>query len=306
MISILMPVKNAAKHLDECLESIIHQSYTDWELIAVDDHSTDRSHIILKLRTALVNSSGSFITRMDADDVMHRNKLDLMSIQLVQFGIGHLVTGFVKYFSNAELGDGYKKYASWLNDLSDGERNFDEIYKECVIPSPCWLIHRSDLEGVGAFNSEIYPEDYDLCFRFRAAGLKVKSVKQEIHHWRDHALRASRNDLNYADNNFFDLKIHHFLIQDYDKTKPLLVWGLGKKGKAIAKLLIENSIAFKWICNNDNKIGNNIYEISIEGIKTLQSIEQADIIVAVSNPEEQAQIKKEWGADSRLEFYYFC
>ena len=46
-ISILMPVKNTAPFLNECLDSIINQSETDFELIAIDDHSTDESHSIL-------------------------------------------------------------------------------------------------------------------------------------------------------------------------------------------------------------------------------------------------------------------
>ena len=46
-ISILMPVKNTAPFLIECLESIIRQTETDFELIAIDDHSSDESYSIL-------------------------------------------------------------------------------------------------------------------------------------------------------------------------------------------------------------------------------------------------------------------
>ena len=46
-ISILMPVKNADQFLEECLNSIVQQSFSDWELIAIDDHSTDSSYEIL-------------------------------------------------------------------------------------------------------------------------------------------------------------------------------------------------------------------------------------------------------------------
>ena len=46
-ISILMPVKNAALFLEECLDSIVNQEEANFELIAVDDHSTDSSLKIL-------------------------------------------------------------------------------------------------------------------------------------------------------------------------------------------------------------------------------------------------------------------
>ncbi len=48
MISILMPARNAGKYLEACLQSIIQQTYVDWELIIVDDHSTDNTVGIIK------------------------------------------------------------------------------------------------------------------------------------------------------------------------------------------------------------------------------------------------------------------
>ena len=67
MISILMPVKNAALYLDECLNSILRQTYEEWELICVNDYSTDRSaEIITKfsdsdLRIQLLQNNGTGI-----------------------------------------------------------------------------------------------------------------------------------------------------------------------------------------------------------------------------------------------------
>ena len=66
-VSILMPVKNAAEYLTECIESVIEQTYTDWELIAVNDHSNDHSADILynfsikDPRIKVVNNKGNGI-----------------------------------------------------------------------------------------------------------------------------------------------------------------------------------------------------------------------------------------------------
>ena len=49
LISILLPVRNAGKYLSACLESIQNQTETNWELIAIDDNSTDSSFEILSL-----------------------------------------------------------------------------------------------------------------------------------------------------------------------------------------------------------------------------------------------------------------
>ena len=123
-----MPVKNAASFLAECVESIRQQSFIDWELVAVDDHSADESRSILKdlarrdprisvyfnqgqgiipaLQLAYRQSRGEYITRMDADDIMDEQKLESLIKLLRDHGKGYLSVGLVSYFSNHTLGEG--------------------------------------------------------------------------------------------------------------------------------------------------------------------------------------------------------
>ena len=148
---------------------------------------------------------------MDADDIMSVDKLKVMQAQLEDYSYGHVALGQVKYFSENELGEGYKKYAYWLNGLTATGENWKDLFTECVIPSPCWMVYRVDLKRAGAFDSELWPEDYDLCFRFYMAGLKCIPSDKTLHHWRDYSDRTSRNDPHYADNRFFELKLLYFL-----------------------------------------------------------------------------------------------
>ncbi len=328
MISIVMPVRNAAPYLKECIQSIVDQSCSEWELLAVNDHSTDDSASILQqfavlddriqwmdaegkgiipaLRQAYNKSSQPYITRMDADDVMTHSKLEDMLTVVQQHGPGTLAVGLVSYFSDSGMGEGYLKYADWLNDMTRTESNFNQIYKECVIPSPCWMLSRTDFDSLGAFNTDTYPEDYDLCFRFRNAGLKIAAVPKILHHWRDHSERASRNDPNYADNRFLALKVHHFLKTDYTHDTPLIVWGAGKKGKQIIQLLQADKIPVKWICDNSKKIGKEIYDIKMDSIQLLEHISDAQLIIAVANPNEQQTIRSYLSSKEKLQPFFFC
>lgn len=93
-ISVVMPVYNAEKHIEEALDSIVSQSFTNFECIIVDDGSTDRtleaihtfndSRIIVlekghdyisSLNLGMEKSRGKYVARMDADDIMHPDRL---------------------------------------------------------------------------------------------------------------------------------------------------------------------------------------------------------------------------------------
>jgi len=313
LISILIPFKNTEDYIEACLDSIINQSYKNWELLIIDDNSTDSSyHIVNKfakkdsrvkllknngvgiieaLRTALKASKGELITRMDSDDVMAINKIEVLSTNLLKHGKKHVALGLVNYFAKDGIKAGYKSYEIWLNKLTKAGHNYSEIYKECVIPSPCWMVYKTDLEACNAFNPDTYPEDYDLAFRFYKQRYTCIPCNQTIHHWRDYSSRTSRTDSHYAENHFIPLKLNYFLDIDYQTSKTLVVWGAGNKGKNIAKLLIEKRIDFEWICDNPKKIGHNIYGKILKPTAMLEQQEQLQTIITVANKVEQEKIK---------------
>ena len=93
IVSVLLPVYNAGKYLQESVESIFRQTYTVFELLVLDDGSTDgctdflnhiideRVHLIKRkhnyiatLNYGLSIARGRYIARMDADDKMFRQK----------------------------------------------------------------------------------------------------------------------------------------------------------------------------------------------------------------------------------------
>lgn len=300
-----MPMYNAESYIDECMESIIGQSHKKWELIVVDDFSTDGSvekvkqytaldtrvklysntekGIISALKIGYSKSHGKFITRMDSDDIMSKHKLS--SLRGVLQNEHEVAVGKVSYFSSEKtMENGYTTYADWLNTLIDTNSHFQNIYKECVIPSPCWMMGRSTFENIGRFDGFGYPEDYDLAFRMYVAGIKVKPVFDILHYWRDHDLRASRNDPNYSDQSFLPLKMHYFLNHDYDPTKNIYLWGGGRAGKALAKALISVELQFQWYTDNPNKIGHDIYGVKLRDFKCLDKIFDGIVITAIRTP----------------------
>lgn len=331
LVSIVIPFKNVEDYFEECLLSIQNQEYKNWEVIAVNDGSSDTSiaianefaakdkrfkifsndkfGIITALRKAYKHSSGAFISRMDADDHMAKDRIKIMIQSLIKRGTGTLAIGKVKYFSNTGVNDGYDRYEKWLNKLTDTGDNFKEIYKECVIPSPCWMVHKSDFEASNAFNPNRYPEDYDLAFRFYEQGLKCIPCTTTLHYWRDYHNRTSRTSEHYAHNYFLDIKLFYFLKLELKLTDNLVVWGAGKKGKTIASFLVEKNIPFYWVCDNQKKINKDIYGIKLLHFSELKKIEQPKTIITVANEEEQQRIKyffNQLNKKHGLDYYFFC
>ena len=328
MISIVMPMRNAIPYLNECITSIINQSYTDWELIVVNDHSKDSSFDVLTdfssqdnrisvynatgkgiidaLQLAYSKTSGTYISRMDADDIMPVQKLELMYNQLLKTP-NSVITGKIKYIGE-NLCDGYRKYESWMNTMMEKNTHYDHMYRECVIPSPAWMTSRELFDSIGGFTSNTYPEDYDLTLRFYKANIPIIAVKELVHIWRDYQERTSRNDPNYSFNSFEVLKTQYFIDVDYDTSKTLVLWGAGKKGKKIAQLLIKQAIPFVFGCNNPNKINKDIYGQNMENIETIfDKNTNYQTIIAVANPDEQVEIKTTLINElPNVQPYWFC
>lgn len=331
LVSILIPFKNTEAFIRECVDSILKQTYQYWEAIFIDDNSTDTSYsivnefakqdkriqvyknngsgIIEALRTAFSYSTGNYLTRMDSDDIMTANRLEVMLKSLQIYGRQHLAVGQVNYFRSEGVSDGYARYERWLNNLTKTGSNYSEIYKECVIPSPCWMLHRIDFIACEGFEPNRYPEDYDLTFRFYKAGYTCIPCKEVLLHWRDYSTRTSRTHEHYAQNYFLEIKTHFFIELDYDDSRPLTIWGAGAKGKTVAKLLLKQNIPFHWICDNPKKIGKHIYTQELLNFDYLAQLNNPQSIVTVANADAQIEIKNYFETQnmkSMVDYFFFC
>lgn len=258
LVSVIMPVKNAAPYLSECLDSICKQTLHSWELILVDDHSSDESEaiaetfclkdsritlyknpgsgIIEALKKAFAHTSGQYITRMDADDIMPEYRLEKM-LNAIQFAPPKtVVTGMVRYFSSTDISPGYRKYEHWLNEINRQNTQWENIYRECVIASPNWMAQKTVLEQINAFEDLLYPEDYHLVLKWYQHRFNILTLPEITLHWREHERRTSRNSSNYQQEAFFKLKIQVFLKLDWNKER-LIVWGNNPKTKLTTEIL---------------------------------------------------------------------
>ena len=303
LISIIMPMKNAAHWIEECLDSILNQSYSIWELIAVNDHSTDNTSTMLEgyskidgriklyqnsgngiidaLNTALNYTRGDWITRMDADDIMPKDKLEVL-VATLDWNEKVVATGKVKYFSSTRISQGYLEYEAWLNDRVTENDHWDWIYRECIVSSANWLAHRKNVN----FEKNLYPEDYALTFYWFSNKVKILGSNQITHLWREHRQRTSRNSEDYQQASFFKLKINQFLKLTKVQERPLVVMGKNQKSQLTIELLKNQHVDY--------------LHIHSENIDQFEKVDRPQVLIAVFPKDEEKRLIQELMTSKKL------
>lgn len=252
-ISVILPVFNAEETLSAALDSIVSQSLEDWELVAVDDGSTDASLSILRhyegrdrrirvvasehtgivaaLRRGCGEASGELIARMDADDIALPERLAAQSA-LFNHIPDLALCGARIHTLGAVPGPGRRRYDAWINRLIRHEEIERELFVECPLPHPTFMMPRSLYNRLGGYQDKGWPEDYDLVMRVWQAKGRFGKPESVLLHWREHPKRLSMNDPRYSPEAFRRLK-RHMLFQTYlkDKRRAFIQWGAGEVGK---------------------------------------------------------------------------
>lgn len=264
MISILMPAKNVERTLDRAISSIVDQTFTDWELIVVDDGSTDDTPEILKawsqkdsririvhqpsggiviaLQRAAKEAERAIFARMDADDVSATDRFE-RQLQLLKenphLGVVSCKVAPLHDTDNEQTTDGMAAYLEWVNGLLDHDSMARERFIESPIPHPSVMMRREAYEAVGGYRDNGLPEDYDLWLRMFEKGVQFGKVDAELYFWNDRPDRASRTDPRYSLESFQRCKALHLVNGPLKDDPRFYLWGAGKYGKQILRLLLE-------------------------------------------------------------------
>lgn len=251
-ISVVLPVYNGALTLGDAIASIQAQECSDWELLVVDDGSTDDSGYIAErmaasderirvlrrphrgLVPALVDgcggARGEFIARMDADDISHPERF---TRQLAWFEVhpqGGLCGTRV-----AVVGDriraGRRRYEQWLNSHTTHEAIDRAMFVECPVAHPAFMMRRTAYETLGGYRDFPGPEDYDLVLRFWHGGYALGNADQVLIEWRESPHRHSMNSAHYSEAAFRRLKRAWIRQAGIGAGRPCYQWGAGEVGK---------------------------------------------------------------------------
>lgn len=181
LISIILPVYNGAEHLTECIESLLSQTYKNFELIIVDDGSTDNTPMILRNftqkdkrikiithknnkkqiaagNTALKNTTGVYIARMDADDISFPNRLE----KQIEFLQKNLNVGILGSWVHIIDNDG-KHIETMETNTSQGFLGWSLLFDASFVHSSV-MMRKEIIIKTGYYQTQ-QAEDYDLWSR---------------------------------------------------------------------------------------------------------------------------------------------
>lgn len=202
-VSIIMGIYNCENTLRESIESIINQSYENWELIIYDDCSDDKSLYIAKeyeekykdkikvyknnknitlgptLNRCLQKATGTFIARQDGDDISHKDRLKTQVDFLVQNNEIDLVGTSIKIFDkNGFYGERFLNENPKPQDLMRGTTF---AHATIVCKKNVYEI----LDGYSEDENRKGVEDYDLWFRFFEKDFKGVNLNQSLYFVRE-------------------------------------------------------------------------------------------------------------------------
>lgn len=278
LISILMPVYNAAATLRAALQSVSAQSFKEWELVAVNDGSTDDSLEILDeaarkdrririltgahaghveaLRSAATLATGPLLARMDADDVMHPRRLLLQLTRLDSPPPVDVVATRVRVLGRT--GEGMRRYVDWQNRLLSHEDITANLFVESPLAHPSVLMRRDKFERAGGYRDPGWPEDFDLWHRLRECGARFEKLPRTLLSWRDSERRLTRTHPMYSEKAFYQAKLHYFKRHPLGRG-PVIVWGAGALGRHWTRDLLRAGIEVPYVIDIDpRKVGRTI------------------------------------------------
>lgn len=200
-----MPVHNTAPYLREAMDSMLSQTFTDFELIVLNDCSPDNAEEILDtyndprivrykgeknvglsnvLNVGIEMARGKYIARMDSDDISLPNRLQVQVDYLESHPEVDLVSVGMQLFGAR-------------NDVWIREQNLEKVKIEALFHSP--ILHASSVwrkdsfEKNGLrFRQEMVPaEDYDLWTRALVKGLKLVNLPEVLYKYRIHPTQAT-------------------------------------------------------------------------------------------------------------------
>jgi glycosyltransferase involved in cell wall biosynthesis len=299
--------------LPACLRSLARQTEPEWECVLVDDGSTDgtlavaraaagrdpRIRVIAQPHTGLVGAlttgldacQAPIVARMDADDLMHRERLAAQLAALAQTSDLIGVGTWVRVFPRRTMTDGMRAYEGWLNGIDTPTRVRAEAFVESPIVHPTLTIRRDVLAAMG-YRDAGWPEDYDLMLRLLAAGHAIGVVPRRLLAWRDGPARLTRAHPTYGLDRITACKAAFLAGGLLAASDRYVLWGHGGTGRALRRALAAHGKRPSHVVElHPGRIGNRIDGAPVIRPEALATLPRGPLVASVAGEAARTEIR---------------
>jgi glycosyltransferase involved in cell wall biosynthesis len=272
LVSILLPFVNEGALLAEAIDSIIFQSFNDFEVLLIDNGADALSRKIADeavakdsrfrlmveksigishaLNHGVREAKGAYIARMDADDRSHPERLYKQVMHLSLHPETGVVSCKAELFPVHETNEGYREFVSWQNGISSAEEHFTQRFIESPLAHPTVMMRKELFEQWGYYSTDPVPEDYELWLRWMKNKVRFEKIPETLFYWRDRAERLSRTHTHYSDDAFSKIKsiyLAEWLRQHVDEQKKIIACGSSKHINSKINLLEKEGIVIHGV-----------------------------------------------------------
>lgn len=288
-VSVLMPCFNAAGTLPAALASLAGQTLADFEIVAVDDGSSDATWdvlaefaareprlrplrmahggIVAALNFGLAACRAPLVARMDADDLCLPDRLAAQAALFASDTGLDVASCRVRFGGCAQASGGYAAHVDWINTLLTHDDMARARFVEAPLAHPSAMLRREALARAGGYRAGRFPEDYELWLRLFAAGARFAKHPDELLVWNDPPGRLSRTHENYAQDAFNEVKAAHlapWLAANAASWPRIILWGAGRESRRRAAPLLAHGARIEAYVDIDpRKVGNRIAGVPV-------------------------------------------
>ena len=266
-VSVILPYSNAELTLQRAISSILEQSFTHFELLLINNNSTDKSADIARqaaqndsriilldekipgvanaMNCGLKNARAQFISRMDADDVAHPEKLQKQYNYLENNPIIDFLGSEVEYVPHIAENKGFRRFVDWVNSFHTPEEVALKQFIEIPVVNPTIFFRRQLFKKYGGCHDGNFPEDYEMQLRYLNHGAKMAKLPEKLLEWHDYSTRLTRTDERYSSEAFFQTKAFYFKnwSEQHNPFHPnIWIWGAGRKTRQRSTFLQEHGL----------------------------------------------------------------
>lgn len=286
----VLPAFNAQEHIHNSMDSLLAQTHSQFEIIAVDDGSNDGTAAILReyatrdqrVRPVILNknkgvaeafntgieaSKGQFIARMDADDFAQPKRLAKQAHHLRNSPHTGLVACRVAFGGCREVCAGYARHVDWTNTLLSHEAIANGRFIDQPIANPSVMFRRTLVDLHGGARQGDFPEDYEMWLRWLDQGVRMEKIPEPLLVWNDPPQRATRTDPRYDPEAFYRVKavfLARWLKRNNAHHPRIVVIGSGRVTRRRVELLMAQGVTVdSYVDIDPKKIGNIIGGIPV-------------------------------------------